>query len=132
MPWKRTFPALLAFVFFVLFSLGVVFASEDETNDSSVDSFTNTTVSNSSPTSVSDKLKQMRQIRQEKIENLREKKKEIRENIATKQAEIKERVVGRIKEIFSMMLKRHNAALERLDKIAERIASRIDKLKARG
>ncbi|HLA03791.1 MAG TPA: hypothetical protein VJ065_01000 [Patescibacteria group bacterium] len=69
---------------------------------------------------------------QNKQEQLQKRRQETREKIATKTAEIRKRVVAKIKSVFLKILKRHEAALARLDKIAERIASRIDKLKARG
>lgn len=65
-------------------------------------------------------------------ENIAAKKLEIRERQASKQAELKEKAIDRIKSIFTKILMRLNAALVRLDRVADRIASRIDKLQARG
>lgn len=68
----------------------------------------------------------------EKRENTQERRQDVREKIATKQAQLREISVEKIKSVFSKILQRLNAALARLDNIAKRIATRIDKLKARG
>jgi len=77
-----------------------------------------------------------REINQQKLEEIKQrilqKRNEIAQKVATRQAENRERVVTRIKEVFGNILDRFNAALERLDKIAQRIASRIDKLNEKG
>jgi len=76
-----------------------------------------------------EELKKQNQERQEQRITIRD---DFTERVATKQAEVKKNVVEKIKTIFTRILKRLNAALTRLDKIAERIASIIDKLKGRG
>ena len=85
------------------------------------------------------KLDKLREERIERRQNLIERHKQLqkrrqesREKIATKTAEVRKRVVARIKTVFLKILGRYEAALARLDKIVQRIASRIDKLKARG
>lgn len=88
------------------------------------------------PGSFRERLEELRRQRQELIEQRREellkRRQEIREGSATRQAQLQQKVVERIKIVFSMILRRYQAALVRLDKIANRIASRIDKLKAKG
>lgn len=83
-----------------------------------------------------DKLKEVREERLEKKqefkENRQEKREDLRDKAATKQAELRQKAAVRLKEMFLKILKRHTAALERLDKIAQRIASRALKLKERG
>jgi len=79
-----------------------------------------------------EKLDQLANERQEKLQKLQQKKDELREKIATKQAELRTRTVSRIKEVFLKILQRMETALGRLDKVADRIATRIDKLKAEG
>ena len=68
----------------------------------------------------------------ERHKQLQKRRQETREKIATKPAEIRKQAVSKIKSVFLKILNRYEAALARLDKIAERIASRIDKLKERG
>lgn len=93
--------------------------------------------------SVENRLQEMRekraqviQNREQKMDELRQRQEERRdqviERLATREAQIRERTVSRIKHVFANILNRFNAALGRLDKIAQRIASRIDKLKAKG
>lgn len=83
-----------------------------------------------------EKRQQILQNREQKMDELRqrqeEKRDQLKERLATREAQIRERTVNRIKQVFVNILKRFNAALGRLDKIAQRIASRIDKLKAKG
>src|SRR3989344_2830871 len=81
---------------------------------------------------VNGRLENVRERRQEILERQREKREDVREKIATKQAQLRERTVLKVKSVFSKILRRYNAALARLDKIAGKIATRIDKLKARG
>jgi len=92
---------------------------------------------------VENRLQDMREKRQQAIYNREQKMDELRqrqeekrggveERLATREAQIKERTVSRIKHVFANILNRFNAALARLDKIAQRIATRIDKLKAKG
>ena len=88
---------------------------------------------------IQDHLMMMREKRldiREKIEEKRQefsaKREDLRENIATRQAQNRQRAVERIKTVFGKILVRADAALVRLDKIADKIASRIDKLKAKG
>lgn len=57
---------------------------------------------------------------------------DLRDNSATRQAELRQRAVGRIKGVFDKILSRFQAALERLDKIAAKLQSRINKLKEKG
>lgn len=76
----------------------------------------------------------------ERTQELREQKKlEISEHQATKRAEIaskvadlRSRVIENIKKVFTRILDRTMAALNRLNKIVDRINSRIAKLKSKG
>ena len=77
-------------------------------------------------------LRETRQDLQERRQETLERHQAVKEQVATKQAEARQRVVKRIKAVFEKILQRLNAALVRLDKIADRIASRIDKLQAKG
>ena len=61
-----------------------------------------------------------------------EKREEIKEDILEKKTEIREKRATHIKEKFSLVLKRYVAADERLDKISEKIQTRINKFKDRG
>jgi hypothetical protein len=79
-----------------------------------------------------EKRLEVRDERREKRQKLDLRKQGVRDKIATKQAELKKESVERIKQVFSKILARMNAALIRLDKLALRIASRIEKLQARG
>lgn len=86
--------------------------------------------------SAADRLNEMREKRmeiQEKYQQRREKFRQSRENlrerVATRQAASRQKVIERIKVVFGNILDRLDKALARLDKIAERIATRIDKLK---
>lgn len=90
-----------------------------------------------------DKLEQLRlkreeihDLQKERINDIRQKQKEVRqdlrEKVATRAAELKTKAVGSIKDAFLRMLKKHEERLARLDAIAEKIATRIDKLKERG
>ncbi len=86
-----------------------------------------------------DNLMQLRKKREEfrinqenKRENFQGQRQDLGEKIATKEAQARQRIVDRIKKIFSVILRRYQAALTRLDKIANRIALRVDKLKAEG
>lgn len=88
---------------------------------------------------VQGKLLELREKRLDVIDTRKEKRQEldlhkqgVRDKIATKQAELKQESVEKIKQVFSKILARMNAALIRLDKLALRIASRIEKLQARG
>src|SRR3990167_6924562 len=77
-------------------------------------------------------LERQREKRESVRENIQQRRQDVREKIATKQAQLRERTVLKVKSVFSKILRRYNAALARLDKIAGKIATRIDKLKARG
>ncbi len=57
---------------------------------------------------------------------------EIKERSATRQARIRQNNIMRIKELFTKIIKRYEAALNRLDKIVDKIKRRIEKLKKRG
>jgi len=92
---------------------------------------------------VEQRLEKMREHRQELVENrhqkqggvaakIQEKREDFKQRSASKQAELKGKVVEKIKKVFLRILDRLNTAIKRLDKIADRIASRIDKLKAKG
>lgn len=68
----------------------------------------------------------------EKRDKLDKKRQEVGERVATKQAEGRLKAIEKIKGSFAKILQRFDAAMVRLDRLAERIASRIDKLKGRG
>src|SRR3989344_3193588 len=79
-------------------------------------------------TSFQERLDKLRERRIEQRENLQRKheqllqrRMETRGKIATKTAEIRKQVVSRIKSVFLKILRRYEAALARLDKIAERL-----------
>ena len=120
-------PFLLAFLVsltvYSLCSAGLVFAQNGETVSGRLENVRQKR---------QEILERQREKRQDISENIQQRRQDIREKIATKQAQLRERAVSRIKSVFSKILRRYNAALIRLDKIAGRIATRIDKLKARG
>ena len=64
--------------------------------------------------------------------DVREKRQDLKDNSATRQAELKQRVIKRIKKVFGQILARFSAALGRLNKISDKIQSRIKKLKEKG
>lgn len=89
--------------------------------------------------SAADRLSEMREKRmeiqekyQQRKEEFRQRRENLRERVATRQAVSRQKVIERIKIVFGNILDRLDKALARLDKIAERIATRIDKLKEKG
>jgi len=80
-----------------------------------------------------EKRDEVRQRQQDRREEIGQKREEARSNRAEEKLEIaKQKIAERIKKIFAVILRRLNAALVRLDRIAERVATRIDKLNERG
>ena len=80
-----------------------------------------------------EKRDEIRQRQQDRREEIGQKREETRSNQAEERLEIaKQKIAERVKKIFAVILRRLNAALVRLDRIAERIATRIDKLNGRG
>lgn len=79
-----------------------------------------------------EKLEKLADKRQEKIDKLESKRAEIKDKSASREAGIKQRIVEKIKKVFTKILERLQAALERLDNLAVRIATRIDKLNEKG
>lgn len=69
-------------------------------------------------------------------ENVQQKREQVREQVQQKREQVRERLAEKRKQLirdhFKRMMKRFDAALERLKKIGERIQSRIDKAKANG
>lgn len=78
---------------------------------------------------IRDRNLEKRQVLQE---NFKEKRENLQENREAKKEQFKGEAATRIRNAFAVILRRYNAALLRLDKISERLASRIDKLKAKG
>ncbi|MCR4324290.1 MAG: hypothetical protein NUV69_01235 [Candidatus Curtissbacteria bacterium] len=83
-----------------------------------------------------ERLEELRLKRQEIRDRNLEKRQMLQENLQENREAKKEQFKGeaatRIRNAFAVILRRYNAALLRLDKISERLASRIDKLKAKG
>src|SRR3989344_7212265 len=106
-------PFVVAFFVSVAVSLcsaGVVYAENSTSAEGRLEEFR-------------EKRQEIRDQHKEKRETVREnvsaKRGDIREKIATKQAELRQRTVAKIKCVFSKILARLNAALARLDKIAQ-------------
>lgn len=86
------------------------------------------------PGGIQARLEQLRQNR-EKLQEIRQDIKSdvgLRNSVASGTAQLRQRAVDTIKTVFVAILSRFDAALLRLDNIASRMASRIDKLTARG
>lgn len=84
---------------------------------------------------VSARLEMLREKRQEFRQEIRQNVKSqvgLNGKLASGAAGLKQKTVSGIKAVFENILSRFDAALLRLDKIANRIASRIDKLSAGG
>ncbi len=79
-----------------------------------------------------EKRDEVRQRQQDRREEIGQKRDEISNKAEEKLEIAKQKIAERIKKIFAVILRRLNAALVRLDRIAERIATRIDKLNERG
>lgn len=113
---------LSAFIFTLAVSPVVAHLEEDDQSDETMHN-----------------LEQLRQKRQEerlglqeKREEIQQRRQEVKDKVQERLDEVKQNIAIRIKSIFGVFVRRLNAAQARLDKIAERIASRIDKLKAKG
>ena len=76
-----------------------------------------------------DEAKQRLQDRREEIQQKRD---ETGDKVEERLEIAKQKIAERIKKVFAVIVRRLNAALVRLDRIAERIATRIDKLNERG
>ena len=127
---RRIFFGVIFLIFLLFFSTSnILYAQTDSSLSSDIQD----------QASFQERLDKLRERRNERRQNiikehsqLQQRRQETREKIATKTAEIRKQVVLRIKSVFLKILRRYGAALARLDKIADRLASRIDKLKARG
>lgn len=77
-----------------------------------------------------------RGIIEQKKERLQERGAAVREQVQQKREQVRERLAEKRKQIirdhFNRMMKRFDAALERIKKIGERIQSRIERAKANG
>lgn len=82
-----------------------------------------------------EKRVEVRENVKEKRAELEEKRSEVRENVKERRDEVRQKMEERKSEILSrmahQMIRRMKAAIERLDKLADRIDSRITKLKAK-
>jgi len=77
-------------------------------------------------------VKEIRENKQAEIEKLKMRRDELKNKEATKRAEVKQKVAQKIKDLLLRSVVHQEKTFERLDKIAEKIASRIDKLKEKG
>lgn len=68
----------------------------------------------------------------QRLEKMEEKREEIKERLATKASEFREKRKELVKRILTKALERLSHAVSRLDKIAGKIQSRIDKLSEKG
>lgn len=117
----RLVPVFVIPIFIFALSLGgVVLANEDTSRDLEPKS---------------DKLQKAEKFLEKRADlkvDFKEKKEQVREKFASKSAELRQKRADHIKKVLSLVLERLVAASERLDKIAQRIQTRIDKIKDRG
>jgi len=119
-------------IYFIKFTLLVLFVTVFilGTSNSSVYSQLDSSSANHNP--FQKRLGTLKQKRLELKEKRDTKIQDFKEKVATRQSELRTKTVNRIKTYFSKILRRLTAAQTRLDKIEDRIASRIDKLKEKG
>lgn len=74
----------------------------------------------------------VQQKKEQARDQIQQKREQVRELLAVKKKQVTEKRKQLIREHFTRMMKRFDAALERIKKIGERIQSRIDKARANG
>lgn len=108
---KKLLTVSLISLFAVFLSINVVFATDSV---------------------VGTRFEQFREKMQEKRDKLEQKRSELKEKMASKQAELREKRRGFIRETLLKIIKHLVNAQNRLNKIADKIANRLEKVKARG
>ncbi|MDO8486888.1 MAG: hypothetical protein Q7S45_01140 [Candidatus Curtissbacteria bacterium] len=119
-------------LFVLALSVSVVLAEEDDSSGGNrvlKNAGTPSAQDKTTPKNVTDRFKQLRE---QKIEELKQKKEDLKAKLEQKKKELQDKRFGRFLDRIEKIMTARREALNRLDLIAGKIQTRIDKLKASG